>query len=519
MTEQTARKLTMNALSNATGLVVFVLSNLIVVSMLVHKLGVAVYGHAAFVLALASPLVLIGPIVSQTLVSLGSNAAGRHQYAELGVLYRKSMRISAAILAPLGVLIFFGLMAVEAVMPGLEGVVKARDLVFVVTALCLRQFAAIGQGCVAALQRYRLLGIVVALNALVDLSIIYAAMIISPGITAYFVGLLLSALNAMAVCLIVARLLLQRACKASMSRLDETGTTHGESRFLLSFGSWQGLSALSGLGASQVNPVFLGLLGAPVQLAHYNIAARLEQAATSILTKLFEVLLPHFGGLSKEDKGIFHNQYLVTTWLIGVASAAIMVPLSVLAGPILALWINSQVAVDGAPVLRILLIWGLLNLANTSFNYLLLATGGAARLAKINLLYGAIAIMSTVMIGVLAGPMYAPYGLVFAAIVSFFLKLVGIKQLIGMPQSVLLLAVRTLLPATTGFLTAFGLSGLMPSQSLGWVGLIGTYTALGICVLLSNFLLVSIRAQDRWLLRPILTLARRQSSGKGLGPR
>jgi len=144
---------------------------------------------------------------------------------------------------------------------------------------------------------------------------------------------------------------------------------------LLRFGGWQIVAQGGGLVSGQVDRYLLGALLPTEFVGFYAIAQRLEEAVYIGILKVGEILFPFFSVLQEETIERKADLLFRSSWVLNLLAATALGGFIPIAGPLLRLWTNAEVAVQAEQVLVVLLIAGILGCSANVFAFYLLGTG------------------------------------------------------------------------------------------------------------------------------------------------
>lgn len=503
----TAEGLLLGAAWNIGGLAFVLASNLMTVPIVINAIGTTGFGQAVFLLALASPMMLLGTILGQAVATLGAariGSADQEQFLRI---------IASALLLCLICVVIVGPILMLA-MVNLSGAASDETKIVLHVApitlagLAFRQFGLIFQGALAAKKNFRNLSVMVVISALVEFAFVLVAMKLMPTVTGYLTALAAGGLLSLCCWLFVMRSEITSIARSNFNaKRSSFKNSAVEFRQLFAFAKWQGASATAGIMVNQSNPLLLGFLSSPTMLAHFNVAARLEQAVTAAFGKLSEVLLPHFGQMAGESSERLGRHFVVASFIMSCAGALLMGPMIAWSQPILSLWINPEFGDAGQMQLRFLATWGLVNMTGSVFTMYALGTGHVADAARIVLQYAVLAVaLSAAMIWI-AGPQFASLGLVMASIFNAWRRWnVGRTFIEGHArvESGLLTVAPALVAIIAGYFLA-SVDSLMPES---WLGLLWRYAATSIAIFVAIMLAVSLSKEGRKLLANIISIFR-----------
>jgi O-antigen/teichoic acid export membrane protein len=168
----------------------------------------------------------------------------------------------------------------------------------------------------------------------------------------------------------------------------------GPLRSLARVGSWQLAAQGGGVVAGQADRYLIGAFLQTRHVGFYNVAQRLEEAIYIGVFKIGEVLFPLFSSMLKETQERQADVLFRTSWLLNLLAVSVLGGLIPVAGEILRLWTNSEVAAEGEQVLVVLALAGILGSGSNVFAFYLLGSGKTRANALISLVT-AIVILST----------------------------------------------------------------------------------------------------------------------------
>jgi O-antigen/teichoic acid export membrane protein len=183
---------------------------------------------------------------------------------------------------------------------------------------------------------------------------------------------------------------------------------------LVNVGVWQMTAQGCGLIAAQADRYLLGALLTPQFVGFYNVAQRLEEAVYIGILRIGEILFPYFSALQNESGERKANLLFRSSWVLNVVAASALGALIPIAGPLLHLWTNAEVAYEAQRVLVVLSIAGMLGCATNAFAFYLLANGRT----RSNALISFVTAVSTLAASAMALPYFGWQAAGFSACVS-----------------------------------------------------------------------------------------------------
>ena len=274
---------------------------------------------------------------------------------------------------------------------------------------------------------------------------------------------------------------------------------------LFGFAKWQSLSAVSGMMANQSNPVLLGFISSPSGLAHFNVAARLEQAISAIFIKLSDVLLPHFGSMKDEADEKLSRHFLISAFVMSCLGSLLMGPMIIWAEPVMSLWVGEEFGALGGFQLRVLATGGLINMAGAVFTMFAIGTGRVELVSRVVLEYALVTVTLSGAVILWLGATYAGVGLVLGGIFSVGRRWqVSCKFISGHSRRAS--AMITLLPVTVAIVLSYMLLLLDPPMALSWFGLLWRYGATSFTIFGSIVLIFSCTYEGRKVQSQVLSV-------------
>lgn len=159
-------------------------------------------------------------------------------------------------------------------------------------------------------------------------------------------------------------------------------------------GSWQLAAQGGGVVAGQADRYLLGAFLQTRYVGFYNVAQRLEEAIYIGVFKIGEVLFPLFSSMLKESEERQADVLFRASWMLNLLAVSVLGGLIPVAGDILHLWTNAEVAREGEQVLVVLALAGILGSGTNVFAFYLLGRGKTRATALISLVT-AVTILAT----------------------------------------------------------------------------------------------------------------------------
>lgn len=145
-----------------------------------------------------------------------------------------------------------------------------------------------------------------------------------------------------------------RLCRESGIDLKKATASIATLRRVLGFSAILTMHTFAAVFFAQVQRLIIGNLLGPAAVTIYQVAYTAASKAHSLVNAAAEVIFPVVSALQNHTK----LQYLLLRVLAisAVAALAVLLPLALLAEPILTLWVGHDIAISAAPILKILAI-------------------------------------------------------------------------------------------------------------------------------------------------------------------
>lgn len=163
-------------------------------------------------------------------------------------------------------------------------------------------------------------------------------------------------------------------------------------------GSWQLAAQGGGVVTSQTDRYLLGTLLQPRHVGFYNVAQRLEEAIYIGVFKIGEVLFPLFSSMLKETEARQADLLFRASWLLNLLAVSVLGGVIPIAGNILHLWTNAEVAIQGEQVLVVLALAGILGSGSNVFAFYLLGKGETRTNALISLITAIVTLVVSALV-------------------------------------------------------------------------------------------------------------------------
>ncbi len=459
------------------------LLNLVVVAFVVRRIGVADFGLFGLFSTLLTPLTLANLGFGEATVKYVAehthhgDFVGAARYVRTTLALNLAVGVVGALLLvlagpPLAVWLFH--------VPPEGRAGAATVLRWLALAWLGNQTGAVFLAVGPAMQRYRLVAMGQALSFTLGASATIGLVAAGYGLVGYAAGTAIGSLIAALIWFGIARYLLPGEHLAP-------GIDRAAWRDSIGFGSWQALAQLGGMVSAQSEKLLLGFLVGPAAAGLYQIAQVLAQRIYSSVFKMSEVLFPLFSTMTRDSRERQAEVLLRTSWLLTTLSVAVLVPLVPLAAPVLQVWIGGTVATEGATILRLLAIAGVLGCATNASFFMLLGMGNTRWTAGLALATGTV----TVGVAALAIPILGVAGAGVAAIAAMLvqqglLAFHMLPQVLGPALRGRDLFVSFHLPVVLGLGVGFAWLYLAPSAR-GFLPVAGSYVSVAILSFLASF--------------------------------
>lgn len=204
---------------------------------------------------------------------------------------------------------------------------------------------------------------------------------------------------------------------------------------IFSIGSWQFAAQACGVIAGQVDRYILGALMQTRYVGYYNVAQRLEEAVYIGVLKVGEVLFPFFSSFVQENDERKADVLFRASWVLNLLAVCTLGSIIPIAGPLLKLWTNADVAREGELVLIALALAGILGCGTNVFSFFLLG-GGKTRINAMISLATAVVISVSSSVGLyLLGWKAAGWSACAGMAVQMFLVVIYMRRSFSVKDS------------------------------------------------------------------------------------
>lgn len=384
-------RLVTNSIWNVTSLVVTLLLGFITTPILLRLLGTSRYGLLMVLTAVLFPLGLSMLSLGQATIKYIAEAHGRSDLEQAGLYLRTTLTFNliVGVAGALLLTLLAGWLTSSVFkIDGADRDLARHALYWLAGGWVVSQVAATFSGVPVAFQRYDLVMIgnltYSLTSAMATIGVLYVTRDLR-----YYVAtrVLVQALSVGGWMLITRRFL------PGVRLLP--GWSSVAFRRSFRFGAWQTLGQLGGMVAANVDKYVLGILLSTMAVGLFDVAMTVQKQAYSLGSRFGEVLFPAFSHQSAaDDRGRELALLVRSSWLLSMLSASILVPVIVVGGDFLRLWVGPEVAAGSASVLRILAFAGLLGSASNATLFYLQGIGKTEWNAAAILVTGA-----TVLVG------------------------------------------------------------------------------------------------------------------------
>lgn len=423
-------RLLVNSSWNLLGFSFSLASQLAIIPIVVNSIGLKAFGEASLVMAIASPMLVVGTVTGQAVITRLSArlSSDGDTKSDAIIVISLAYCLLASTIAALAIAIFAPLAASR-----LFGEIASSNdyvnafLIFSIS-MVARQLITIFQSISSAKFEFRKLPRYMAASAIADLTAVLLCTSYAPTALGYLIGL---------TCGSVVTLALWSLSLRHLSFRHSTTLWATEWRALTDFAKWQGLSSLLAILAHHADKLMLGIVGSAVHVGSFNVANRLQEAGYICLIKGSEVLLPQFSrldGMSEIERG---RNFLTSSLVVNTLGTAAMTPMIPLAHEALLLWVGPSSAENTGFLLQILMIGSIVGLCGITFNYYALGTGEHRLSAQISIGHTLGSIVLTIVLFMILGPLAAGIGMIISGILRMIVQ-ISICRYVLFPYSSLL---------------------------------------------------------------------------------
>lgn len=491
-----ARGLLSNSSWNLVAFGAGLAAQFVTVPFVVRWIGLDAFGASAVVLAICAPMSLVGTVLGQALIrELASRDKHDQRSASVVAFTSAAMRWCLAVCAAgWGLLAILGPIVAQ---PLISDAATASSigpaLLIGATGAVAQQIGLVLQSVSAVRQDYRTIARITLVTALTSCALTLGITWAWPQALGYLTGV-------SAGFVLVALVWYGRWRSAVSWRTVFSIRLLKESAALLHFGRWQVIAQLAGVLGNQIDRYALGVMTPVSVVGQYTVANRLQEAAYIGVIKAGEVLFPRFGAMASSSIADQLAFFQLASWGLGTVSAALLVPLAVLASSALTLWVGSEVAAGADQMLFVLVLGGVVGSASNVFTYYAMGVGRNKPVAGISVLYSTLTVISTILLVAAFGSAAAGAGLLLASVARVIASMVLTKRLFFVDLNWLSLLVSTALPVLVGCGVALACRNLFQLHVDGWFQLIFMYGSLSAVIALACLLATGTTSTGRDLI-------------------
>lgn len=375
-------RLASNSTWNGLAFLVGVGLNLLILPFVISHLGISEFGLAGLIAACVAPAMIFSTALSQ----MTARELAQHLSSELQANARQVFATALFLALAAGAIIVLLLLVAGPWLAGLLFNLGTSDTDHLVQSFA---FGSVGWLCQC------LAGVFLALFTARQDYARLAKINIGTTVTATFLMWLLIPLwplaatylacqaTGFAVSLVAAVLLSRQALSGWLSLpAPYSNPLHSLARV----GSWQLVAQSGGVVAGQTDRYLLGAFLQTRHVGFYNVAQRLEEAIYIGVLKVGEVLFPLFSTMLQEREERQADILFRASWLLNLLAVSVLGGLIPVAGQVLQLWTNAEVAMQGERVLVILALAGILGCGTNVFSFYLVGSGKTRTNALISLM-------------------------------------------------------------------------------------------------------------------------------------
>jgi O-antigen/teichoic acid export membrane protein len=451
-----------NSLWNLSAFGCGVVANLLTIPFVLAHIGASAFGTASLVQALAAPLVVVGTSISQATAQALSvkKASAPDLIAAAGMLGLICTFFGVVFLSVAGKEIAIAMFRIDHaflnILPSAFGVASIGWVATVGTGVL--------QSIYVADQQYSRISQINALGAICSAISMFVLVSMYPTMLSYILGI-----NMGFVAIFAAFLFF--ALKEKRVLLAFPAWNLRTAKLLTSFGGWQVAAQVGGIAANQADRYLLGVFVKSEAVAWYSIAQRLQEVAYIGVYKAGEVLFPVFGAEASSSRERRADLFARATWILNTVAACVLGPILALAHDILKIWTGDIAANNGAKILSMLALAGLLGSAANGLNFYLLGTGRPRINFALALLTAVISCSVSLLLLPRFGFAAAGAGSITAMCIQFIAVIVVLRKSFGpdlaMPRILAVISV----PLATGGCLGFCFRFLALPAPTGWLTL------------------------------------------------
>jgi O-antigen/teichoic acid export membrane protein len=233
---------------------------------------------------------------------------------------------------------------------------------------------------------------------------------------------------------------------------------------LVNVGGWQFAAQCGSLIAGQADRYLLGAFLAPQFVGYYIIAQRLEEAIYIGILKIGEILFPFFSAVQKESDDRIADLLFRASWVLNLLAAVVLGALIPVAGLLLHAWTGEEVARKTQTLLVVLAVAGMLGCASNVFAYYLLANGRSRSNAIIALVTAVVTLTTSATALPYFGWQAAGWSACLAMVAQIIVTMILLRQSFRVADVWPRVAHFVLLPLAAGIVTAISLRYLVAQR-------------------------------------------------------
>jgi O-antigen/teichoic acid export membrane protein len=333
------KRVFVGTVSNLLGQGVIVICSLALVPVIVHRVGATDYGILVLATAIASFLYLLDVGISAGLVKYVAEYAARSEYDEGARMVGAATWLYTLI----GVAVCIVGVGLALVLPALLGLHGHTQRVVPAVAMLTALDVGISLPSIApiallrGLQRFSLVNGIASGGAIIGAGLTVGALLLGGGIVGVAAAAAVSDLIMFAISFGVIR----RVAPELTGRIFRPDRQRA--RRLMRFSSSVAVISVAGTLQRRTDAIVIGA-ALPVRLVTpYNFAQRLAEGTRIATEQFVKVVLPVATEIGvARDRVLLRGLFLTATRLTVAIALAVALPLIVLGGSILALWVGSQ---------------------------------------------------------------------------------------------------------------------------------------------------------------------------------
>lgn len=278
--------------------------------------------------------------------------------------------------------------------------------------------------------------------------------------------------------------------------LSRPALHHVPLRRLAHIGSWQLAAQGGGVVSGQADRYLLGAFLQTRHVGFYNVAQRLEEAIYIGVSKIGEVLFPLFSSMLQESEERRADVLFRASWILNLLAVSVLGGLIPVAGSVLHLWTNAEVASEAEHVLVVLALAGIVGSGTNVFALYLLGSGRTRANAVISLVTAVTILTTSALVLPVLGWQAAGWSSLAGMVAQMIVMVWLMRSSFNLRDAGSRIAHFVVVPLATGALCALalrtGLTGVMNGHAEAWWQVVGLYGvsagAIGIAVVVVSSL-------------------------------